>query len=51
MIESNLQAGNQKISNQMEYGKSITDACVDFEETKVFLENLSTAVQKRREIG
>ncbi|MCB1616843.1 MAG: 3-deoxy-7-phosphoheptulonate synthase [Pseudomonadales bacterium] len=37
MIESNLHAGNQKIPNdlaQLEYGVSITDACIDWETTE-----------------
>jgi len=37
MIESNLKAGNQKIPadlNQLDYGVSITDACVDWTATE-----------------
>ncbi|MBV1932008.1 MAG: 3-deoxy-7-phosphoheptulonate synthase, partial [Porticoccaceae bacterium] len=37
MVESNLLAGNQKLSsnrNEMEYGKSVTDACIDWETTE-----------------
>lgn len=37
MVESNLLAGNQKISsnrNDMEYGKSVTDACIDWATTE-----------------
>ena len=33
MIESNLNGGNQKISEEMKYGVSITDACLDWENT------------------
>jgi len=36
MLESNLQAGNQKITedrSQMAYGVSVTDACIDWETT------------------
>ena len=40
--------GNQKISEGMEYGKSITDACVDWEETKKLLDDLAQAVKARR---
>ena len=48
MIESHLKEGNQKISEGMEYGKSITDACVDWEETKKLLDDLAQAVKARR---
>ena len=34
MIESYLKEGNQNISNNMNYGQSITDACIGIEETK-----------------
>jgi 3-deoxy-7-phosphoheptulonate synthase len=37
MVESNLLAGNQKLSSNrddMEYGKSVTDACIDWETTE-----------------
>ena len=40
MIESYLEAGNQKISsdkNQMKYGVSITDACIDWNTTEQIL--------------
>ena len=50
MIESHLKSGNQKISEDMEYGRSITDACIDFEETKNLLTALSDAVKERRKI-
>ena len=49
MIESNLKPGNQKISENMEYGKSVTDACIDFAETKELILKLSKAVIARRE--
>ena len=49
MIESNLVAGNQDINKQpLEYGKSVTDACVDFDETIEMLQMLSDAVKARR---
>ena len=48
MIESHLKEGNQKISEGMEYGKSITDACVNWEETKKLLNDLAKAVIARR---
>ena len=37
MIESHLKAGNQKLSgnpDEMEYGVSVTDACIDWETTE-----------------
>jgi 3-deoxy-7-phosphoheptulonate synthase len=40
MIESNLEAGNQKISanlDQLKYGVSITDACIDWTTTEKIL--------------
>jgi len=48
MIESHLQAGNQKISDNMVYGKSITDACLSWETTVPVLEQLAEAVARRR---
>ena len=50
MIESHIKDGNQAISQNMEYGKSITDACINFEETKQLLLQLSDAVKKRRKV-
>lgn len=44
MIESNLKAGNQKITanlDDLEYGVSITDACIDWETTEKALRNMS----------
>ncbi|MFV8782781.1 3-deoxy-7-phosphoheptulonate synthase [Microbulbifer sp. SA54] len=40
MVESNLKAGNQKISSdrsEMEYGVSVTDKCIDWETTERLL--------------
>ena len=48
MIESHLFEGNQKISSNLEYGKSITDACIDWEDTMNCLQILSDAVEARR---
>ncbi len=49
MIESNLVAGNQDINKKpLTYGQSVTDACVDFDETIEMLEMLAKAVQTRR---
>jgi len=48
MIESNLVEGNQKISDNMTYGQSVTDACIDWQTTEEVLESFSKAVQARR---
>lgn len=44
MVESNLKAGNQKITpnlDDLEYGVSITDACIDWETTEKSLRDMS----------
>jgi 3-deoxy-7-phosphoheptulonate synthase len=50
MIESNLVAGSQSLVNgkALVYGQSITDACIDWPETRTLLNELAAAVQKRR---
>lgn len=54
MVESHLLAGAQKFSAgkddpaQLEYGKSITDACIGWEDSLTVLEVLSDAVAERR---
>ncbi len=43
MLESNIQAGNQSIPKdlgQLEYGVSVTDACIDWETTERLLREL-----------
>jgi 3-deoxy-7-phosphoheptulonate synthase len=49
MIESNLEAGNQKIGppETLTWGQSITDACIDWEATTVLLGDLAAAAAKR----
>lgn len=37
MLESHLQEGNQPISKNLDYGKSITDACINWETTEKLL--------------
>lgn len=53
MIESHLVAGNQKgegvDKSTLTYGQSITDACIDWDDTETVLRQLAEAVQKRRE--
>jgi 3-deoxy-7-phosphoheptulonate synthase len=54
MVESHLNDGAQKFTpgkddpNQLEYGKSITDACINWDDSVKVLERLATAVKKRR---
>ncbi len=50
MIESHLVAGNQKVisGEPLTYGQSITDACIDWENTVELLEILAQAVRERR---
>ena len=54
MIESHLRAGSQKFTagkddaSRLEYGKSITDACLGWDESCASLELLSQAVKLRR---
>jgi 3-deoxy-7-phosphoheptulonate synthase len=49
MIESNIEEGNQSAEdkNNLVYGKSITDACINWEDTVICLNQLSEAVLKR----
>lgn len=48
MVESNLVEGNQKISDDMVYGQSVTDACINWETTEDVLAAFAQAVQTRR---
>ena len=48
MIESNLVEGRQEISDNMQRGQSITDACISWEQTLPVLEMLAEAVRSRR---
>ena len=49
MIESNIEEGNQsaKDKTNLIYGKSITDACISWEDTLFCLNQLAESVQKR----
>jgi len=55
MVESHLQPGAQKFTpgqddaSALEYGKSITDACLGWDKSLELLEDLSQAVAARRE--
>ena len=48
MIESHLQEGNQKISDSLNYGQSITDACMGWDDTLICLEKLNEAINIKR---
>ncbi|MDP5182395.1 3-deoxy-7-phosphoheptulonate synthase [Blastococcus sp. BMG 814] len=52
MVESNLVAGRQDLDQQhpgdLEYGKSVTDACVDLPTTEHLLAELAEAARARR---
>ena len=54
MIESHLNDGAQKFTPgkddpaKLEYGKSITDACINWDDSVKVLERLAAAVKKRR---
>lgn len=51
MIESHLKPGRQDAvaGKPLEYGKSITDACISWDDTVPILEVLGNAVKERRE--
>ena len=54
MVESHLQPGNQKFTpgkdqpSSLQYGKSITDACIGWDDSIQVLQTLSDAVKARR---
>ena len=54
MVESHLQPGAQKFTpgkddaTALEYGKSITDACLGWDDSAACLAELAAAVQARR---
>ncbi len=49
MIESNIVEGNQNINDpNLVYGKSVTDACIGWEDTEKALYKLSEAIEKRK---
>lgn len=55
MIESNINEGNQKVPPEgpsgLKRGVSITDACIDWDNTITVLEDLAAAVRTRREVN
>jgi 3-deoxy-7-phosphoheptulonate synthase len=50
MLESNLVEGRQEVvdGQALTYGQSITDACINWEDTRSLLQELATAVRLRR---
>lgn len=49
MLESNLYEGNQRMDNgkkDLEYGVSVTDACISFEETEEIIMNTHESIKK-----
>lgn len=54
MIESNLVEGRQDIPAAgpagLKYGQSVTDACINWEQTVPALDRLRQGVQRRRKI-
>ena len=50
MLESNLVEGRQDVvpGQTLTYGQSITDACINWDDTQSLLQELATAVQLRR---
>ena len=55
MLESHLLEGNQKLDesdpSKLEYGVSITDACVGWNETVDLLTETHTAMKKEQKVG
>ncbi|WP_338849891.1 3-deoxy-7-phosphoheptulonate synthase AroG [Massilia sp. W12] len=50
MVESHLKAGRQDLvpGKELEYGKSVTDGCIDWAASVAVLENLAQSVRERR---
>ena len=52
MLESHLKAGNQKLTDDksaLEYGKSITDGCIDWQTTELALSSLASKLRSLKE--
>ena len=45
MLESHLVDGNQKISNDMTYGQSVTDGCLGWEKTEQLLSDIASTLR------
>ena len=52
MLESNLVAGAQKLvpGKPLVHGQSITDACIDWQQTYPLLKELAAAARTRRPV-
>ncbi len=52
MVESHLKAGRQDLQTggTLQYGQSITDACIDWDTSVALLEQLAQAVEQRRKL-
>lgn len=46
MLESFIEAGNQKLTENLKYGVSITDACIDWPTTEALLRKASASLAK-----
>jgi 3-deoxy-7-phosphoheptulonate synthase len=53
MVESHLKEGRQDLiaGRPLEYGRSITDPCIGWEDSVPLLEGLADAVRRRRAAG
>lgn len=54
MLESNLVEGRQDLPKDLRnlvYGQSITDACINIEDTEAICELLNNAVLERRKVN
>lgn len=51
MLESHVNGGNQKVipNEELKYGVSITDACMDWDMTAAVLKELALAIRQKRE--
>ena len=52
MVESHIEAGRQDIvpGQELQYGVSITDACIGWEDSVSVIEQLAEAVRSRRAV-
>jgi 3-deoxy-7-phosphoheptulonate synthase len=52
MIESHLVAGRQDLipGKELTYGQSVTDGCINWDQSVAVLEGLAEAVRQRRHV-
>ncbi|MDQ6987483.1 MAG: 3-deoxy-7-phosphoheptulonate synthase, partial [Mariprofundaceae bacterium] len=50
MIESHLIEGRQDVvpGRELTFGQSVTDACINWQDTRIVLDELAEAVRRRR---